>query len=73
MTAQHDPERHLTQVELDAIRGPFITRPANPEPRQWLRWAREVMDAAPLAQQILQAQAEKAASPRVGNNSPRTR
>jgi hypothetical protein len=71
MTAQHDPERHLTQVELDAIRGPFISRPANPEPRQWLRWAREVIDAAPLAQQILNAQAEKAASPRPGKKPAR--
>lgn len=60
MTMKFDPERHIPPAELAQLRGPYLTRPNEPEPHHWLRWAREVIDAAPLAQQILDAQAKKA-------------
>ncbi|MFC5505346.1 hypothetical protein [Bosea massiliensis] len=57
-----DPERHITPSEIAAIRGPFVQRPKDIDPREWLRWAQEVVDAEPLARQILEAQARKAAA-----------
>ncbi|GAB0120099.1 hypothetical protein Acid7E03_41710 [Acidisoma sp. 7E03] len=53
---EFDPEHHLSQAELDAIRGPFVTRPCENAPvTDWLRWAREVDADAPLARRILEA------------------
>lgn len=54
-----DSERHIPPAELAQLRGPYLARPSDPEPHQWLRWAQEVIDAAPLAQKILDAQAAK--------------
>lgn len=70
MSAQYDPEHHLTPAEIAAIRGPFLARPSHPEPREWLRWAKEVADAAPLAKRLLDAQALKEALPKKGSTPP---
>lgn len=66
MKTEFDPERHISPAELAHIRGPFVRRPnsEDADPREWLRWAQEIVDALPLAQQLLDAQARKAEVPK---------
>lgn len=63
MKVEFDPERHISPAELAHIRGPFVRRPSSEDvdPREWLRWAQEIVDALPLAQKLLEAQSRKAA------------
>lgn len=73
MNAEFDPERHISRAELAHIRGPFVRRPSseNVDPREWLRWAQEIVDALPLAQELLDAQTRKAAGPKAAQRRSR--
>lgn len=56
-----DPEHHMHPAELAALRGPFVRRPRDAAPPlEWMRWAREVCDAAPDAWRLLDAAERKA-------------
>lgn len=61
MTVEIDREHHLTSADLAVLRGPFVSRPADASPFEWLRWAREIDASAALARSIVVAADQKAA------------
>ncbi|WP_204737206.1 hypothetical protein [Gluconacetobacter azotocaptans] len=55
--ADFDPAVHLPPNGLALLRGPFVRQPGreNPNPDEWLRWAKEIEANYALAMDILAA------------------
>ena len=75
MTAEFDPDRHLTRADIAALRGPFVKRPAeNADPSEWVRWAEEVSGHMAHANSILAYRdAKRAQASRAGAKRTRRR